>query len=277
MKNSQTKRAETVLNVQEERQPRISAKAEPKDSPLFAFFMLVGVISANTLLFKASGGTSGNYTYNTSSAIAVTEFVKLAMSLASRHRSIPEGEKLLPSGISFREYMMWMVLAALYATNNQLSFLLLKVLGPGQLSLGKSFAPMQTAMMMRVFFGDVINKIQWACIVLTVAGLVGVLGKQDGSSDAEESQFGAYGILLLSCTLTSFCSVFNSKLVRRGDTPLDVQNSILYSFGLVFNLLIYGSGLSPSSVPGFFTGYDNPVVIMLLLSQSVIGLAITYV
>mmetsp|Transcript_13971 Transcript_13971/g.15914 ORF Transcript_13971/g.15914 Transcript_13971/m.15914 type:complete len:181 (+) Transcript_13971:99-641(+) len=77
--------------------------------------------------------------------------------------------------------------------------------------------------------------------------------------------------------ITAFSSVFNARMLQKGDLPLNVQNALLYSQGFVFNLIAYNLGFTPSKVTGFFTGYDDINVMLVLLSQSLMGIAISLV
>jgi len=143
---------------------------------------------------------------------------------------------------------------------------------------------MLTAMLLWAVYGDKINKAQWVCIVFTVTGLVCVLAPRascDNGGEEEEvikgSTLGST-VMFISCIITSFTSVVNAKLIQKGDVPLNVQNMMLYSQGFVMNFAAYKLNLSPSKqVSGYFAGYDNVMVMLVLLSQSLMGIAITLV
>jgi drug/metabolite transporter (DMT)-like permease len=280
-------------DVQGPPHPSSSTSAGPGRSPtvgnhkLWAFLSLVIVQGGHVLFFKLSQQEGGGYKYNTASAIATTELIKFLISCALHFLSEHQGGVLADFYlVTPRQVIAWAVLAILYCINNQLTFWLLVLMGPGQLSLGKSITPMLTAMMLWALFGEEVTRLQWVCIVLSVAGLMCVLQPRnptvtetDDSVDHEVDESSALGgvLLLISCLITAVTSVVNAKMVQAGKVPLNVQNMLLYSQGFIANIVAYWLMLVPSPSGGYFAGYGDIMVIMVLLSQSLIGIAITLV
>lgn len=190
---------------------------------LLAFVSLVVIQGSNILFFKLSG-TGGKYLYNTASAIAITEFVKLAMSVMLFFR-----EKIAVPSVPAATVRGYVILAIIYCVNNQLTFWLLSTLGAGQLQMGKSVAPMLTAGLLWVFYNEPVNKCQWACLVIFVCGLIGVMGGSSPVSNFSGSvSDSTTAMLVVACNLTAFSSVFNSKMLQADKTmSINVQNAIL--------------------------------------------------
>jgi hypothetical protein len=89
-----------------------------------------------------------------------------------------------------------------------------------------------------------------------------------------------YVMLLTAATITAVSSVWNEQCVKVLDADLHVQNIVLYSFGVVFNLLVfyaspYGS-LSGSRSLNLFEGYSW-WVIAVIACNSLVGIVITAV
>jgi len=262
-----------------------TSTAPSKRSQILSFAFLVVIQGSHVLVFKTSQ-KEGSYAYNTASAICTTELIKFLLSACFHFFSRGDGP-LIPS-INAKEFVTWSILALCYCINNQLTFWLLIFLGPGQLSLGKSFSPMLTAVLLWQIYNESINKIQWSCLILVVAGLINVLYSKkcpkldpngveiESINENDEEIFGS-ALLFISCMITAFSSVFNARMLQKGDLPLNVQNALLYSQGFVFNLIAYNLGFTPSKVTGFFTGYDDINVMLVLLSQSLMGIAISLV
>jgi drug/metabolite transporter (DMT)-like permease len=141
---------------------------------------------------------------------------------------------------------------------------------------------MLTAIVLWAVYSESINRLQWVCIILTVAGLVVVLSPHEDHDDSDGhvskgTSTGAY-LMFISCVITAFTSVVNSKLIQHSPNSLNFQNMMLYSQGFVMNLIAYKLDLTPSKhVDSYFAGYDNVMVLMVLLSQSLMGIAITLV
>lgn len=241
---------------------------------LMSFISLVIIQGSNILAFKLSG-SKGKYHYNTASAICITEAVKFCMSLVFFTR-----ERTGVPHVPVATIQGYIVLAVIYCINNQLTFWLLSTLGAGQLQMGKSVAPMLTAGLLWIFYNEPVNKCQWACLVIFVCGLIGVMGGEAPVSDfAAGITTSTCAMLVVACNLTAFSSVFNAKMLQK-DTSLsiNIQNTILYFFGTVLNLFCYMVGFTPSDPElSFFTGMDNFNVFLVLLSQAFIGLAISLV
>lgn len=261
----------------------ISSK-EDNSKKLMAYFALVFIQGVHVLTFKISQ-LNGKYKYNTASAIAITELLKffLSMGLHAKERGMnrENGSGPFFPIVSTRQVFSWTLLAICYCVNNQITFTILQYIGPGQLSVGKSFAPMLTAMMLWIIFKTNINRLQWAAISLSVTGLITnqvcVPSDATSTSSSTSSSY-ALSLLFISCMITAVSSVFNAKFLQKGDLPLQVNQMLLYSQGFLFNCIAYTLGLGPSGRDiGFFDGYDNVGVILVLLSQSLIGLAISWV
>ena len=271
-------------NIRKQEGKRSLETSGKKDRELVAYFALVFIQGMHVLTFKISQ-MNGKYNYNTASAIAITELVKFFMSMGLHAIERAESEEksqgpFFPS-VSTRQVLSWTMLAICYCINNQITFAILQFIGPGQLSVGKSFAPMLTAMMLWIIYNAQINRLQWAAISLSVTGLITnqvCVPDDDGSSSNGNGSRYALALLFISCMITAVSSVFNAKFLQKGDLPLQINQMLLYSQGFMFNIIAYALSLGPSGKDiGFFEGYDNIGVILVLLSQSLIGLAISWV
>jgi drug/metabolite transporter (DMT)-like permease len=160
--------------------------------------------------------------------------------------------------------------------NNQLAFVLFLYVDPASVSLFKSLSSLEAAILLWTFFELDINQIQWASIVLQIIGLVIVQYDACKSSPLFAPQL--YFILIGSSLITAICTVINEYLIKTCNVELNLQNTILYSFGFMLNLSvfllfpnIYGHGRK-----GFFEGYSW-IVVAVLGCNSILGIAITFV
>uniref|UniRef100_A0A7S2X9V3 UDP-galactose transporter n=1 Tax=Lotharella oceanica TaxID=641309 RepID=A0A7S2X9V3_9EUKA len=238
-----------------------------------AFFSLVVIQGAHLLFFRLSQ-TGGRYHYNTASAIAVTELIKLT--LASLMWFSGNERKWPPLSI----VLSYSICACAYAVNNQLAMFLLTHMGTGMLQLGKSICPMLTAVSMWVFYADErFHRIQALCFFILTMGLI-VLFSPNLSGGKNHIQPLALAWLILSVFITALTSVFNARVLQKGRCSLHMQNMCLYSQGFVVNMLLYLTGLNASGgTPSgsFFDGYNNAFVIAVLFSQSFMGIIMSAV
>ena len=212
--------------------------------------------------------------------------------------------------------LAYFALAAGYALNNQLTFAILRSANPGLLSLAKTSTPLLIAACSALFFGEQFSRLQWQCVVLQVCGMVSIVNRRSllksANSDKSQYQFDTkpsptdvssepmpnIGILIiLACLLTAACSAANSYLLKGKvratkesgtasqpqSGPIDcwanihVQNTVLYSFGTCANLVLFAAGLTSSATVGLLSGYESPMAILLLFSNALVGLLVTFV
>jgi len=195
---------------------------------LGAFFVLVGVQSGALLLFKVAQ-TSGSYSFSPASSVALTELCKLflAVSLHARYVATTPGASPLGT-LTPRCVLHYFGLAMCYTVNNQLTFYCFELIDPGTFALGKSVAPYLVALMLRLT-GDRLNQLQWVCILLQCI-LIAVT-QYNACKSAPALGLHAYLLMLLTVSITAISSVWNQKVVKGFDVPVNLQNAVLYSFG----------------------------------------------
>ena len=227
-----------------------------------SFCTLVAVQSTALLLFKICQ-VGGTYTFSPASNVALTEMCKLGLasslhiSHVNRSRSEGSPSKGYLDGLSVRICLHYFGLAILYTVNNQLTFLCFELADPGSYALGKSVAPYLCAVMLRLS-GDKLNALQWACIILQCSGIA--VTQYDPCKHAGYLPSKAYALIATSTAITAVSSVWNQKVVKGFDVPVNLQNSVLYVFGSMIAILSYVSGAmgpahGPSGGVGFFEGY----------------------
>ncbi len=262
---------------------------------LGAFAALAIVQISVALVYKFSQ-TNGNYSYSTASAIALAEIIKFCMSVyltyfnavSTNESSVNLSwkdkvyDKLIACRVMYKQQLSkpflayTFVLALLYCINNQLAFFLYKYVDIASVSIFKSLTSLQTAVILWTLFQRPINRIQWSSIVLQVMGLIIV--QYDACKKMPLLAAKLYIILIISCTITSTCTVWNEHLVKNYAVNLHIQNSTLYLFGIVLNLsfFFYCYKYVQSCSKGFFEGYTF-LTVVVVFCNSILGLVITVV
>ena len=78
--------------------------------------------------------------------------------------------------------------------------------------------------------------------------------------------------------LTSVAGVYNQALLKSHDQSLHAQNMFLYASGVGINILLHITlKLVKADEPNFWSGYDSLAAILVIVSNTMIGLAITAV
>lgn len=262
-----------------------------------AFFGLVGIQTCIGMINKIafiSGG--GHFTFAPTSALTIAEFVKFLMSLwfhindyenfrehdksASLAQKWNAGkveifESFTNSGVLFN---IW-TLAFLYCFNNQLNFYLNVDADPGSIFLFKSGSTFITAIMLKFFLYRPVSQLQWAAIVMQVAGLIVV--QYDPCKGQPILATHLYIWMTFSTFITATNAVRNDHLLKNYKISMHVQNMILYGGGVLFNLSAFL--MVPKSITntpeniGFFEGYDSIWALLVIFFNALIGLAISAV
>ena len=239
----------------------------------------VGLVAVNvclSLLIALSKSSGHSYSYNPASAITIAEVVKLLLSLSSYVNENDAYDFLSYVSINFA--LSYISLALIYCLNNQLTFTILSMTNPGNLTLFKSSTPFITAMLQRILFGTPLTKLRWACVVVLCSGLVTTQWNDCTMGFHIEKK--AYFALVLSVVLTSLASVLNAKAIKSfSPIPLSLHNATLYLFGACFNAITYQLASARiiyiNSDAGFFEGYDNIYAVLIIFFSSIIGILIT--
>ena len=182
-----------------------------------AFTALLFTQTSVALLFKLSQ-RGHRYTYSTGSAQTSAEALKLAISIVMFWRETVSKRPQRADGLfntnlvaEVRSQLSTVLvlrlsgLAALYAVNNQLAFLLFKYADMATNALVKSGVSFVSAFMLWVAFGRKITPLQWKAIVLQVSGLVTM--QYDSCNGAAALTWYAYALLGLGLCITAGCNV----------------------------------------------------------------------
>lgn len=167
-------------------------------------------------------------------------------------------------------------LSALYTVNNQLSFYILTRADPGSLALGKSVAPYLCALLLSLA-GQRLSSLQWVCVIVQCCAIAIV--QFDPCKNQGVLPVEAYGLIALATSITASTSVWNQMAIKGFDVPVNLQNTIMYSFG---SAIAFGCHFAQPSAggagggrggrhqqpagPGFFEGY-TPLAILLVVFQ----------
>jgi len=262
---------------------------------LIAFVCLLFIQIMVALVYEFSQ-TDGKYSYSTISAITLAEFIKFcislfltfffAVSIVGTSKKSDSINKLYDRFVLCRDLVReqlskqflvhTFVLASLYCINNQIAFILFQYVDVATVLLFKSFTSFQAAIFLWALFGRRIDRVQWSSIVLQVIGLVIV--QYDACKKMPILDLNLYIILIISCTITSVCTVWNEYLLKNYSVNLYVQNLVLYLFGTVINLCVYAyfNRYVRGYSKGFFEGYSL-LAMTVVFCNSILGIVITAV
>lgn len=260
---------------------------------VFSLLIIVQIFTALVYKFSLINGV---YQFSTLSVVILAEAIKFCMSFSvsyyfsafsymlsvqtnRRNYTAAQLDSLQFSGqnsFSYKLFVQICFLSALYFTNNQIAFILYEHIDIVTISLWKTLVSIETAIFSRILFRRSITDIQWCSIILQILGLIIAQNNICQQKQILETKF--YFILFISCSITCISSVWNEHLLKGYSVDLHTQNSILYFFGIIFNMTAYIIDVlhrSPSS-RSFFDGY-NAYTVAIIFCNAVTGIVITAV
>ena len=293
--------AELSLEIKAESpiMPQMSVKKAAKYyvARLTWFVVLICVQSIAFLLFKEVQ-VSGSYTFSVASCVTIVEFCKLVVGCGLYLKYLLHKGRPLSSwrdGVTRPLVLQYLCLATFYCINNQLAFACLIVTDPGTFSVFKSSAPYITAMMLRLL-GEPMNELQWVAIILLCIGILST--QYNESAASSQMSAGAYMMLLAQVFLSALSNVWNQKVLKGSSVSRQLQNILLYTFGIPLAFLSYvflepsldelsasaarssrnatGMRIVPPQQKSFFEGYTL-LAGMLIFSQAFTGIAVAAV
>lgn len=280
--NENGKHKNQGLQQQAQAPPKSSSSGAVTGQSLFFFIILVGQSIGSQTYFKLSQ-RGGKYEYNTMSAMFLVEFFKLGISLTQlmvANRGNVKACTASFKNISKRVYMTYLFLALSYAAYNQLIFYVMKLVDPGTFSLFKSLMPGVVAFLNYIAFQKTLTQAQIFCIMIQIFGIVPVTASADSESGKVDFTYGIQSMIVMSGAIAfaAFNTVYNAHVVKKesANSPIAVQNGILYCGGCFFNLLFYFLSRKAGD-ERFFHGYNNMNVLVLLFLNSTVGVTISLV
>ncbi|PAA58036.1 hypothetical protein BOX15_Mlig007964g1, partial [Macrostomum lignano] len=256
---------------------------EPYMNPvLFKFLFVVGtlVYSSYTILVHLME-VDGTIPWSSSSMVLITEFTKLFLSLGLY---LPEARRLgrfeLPSP---RGAVLYLVPALLYALNNNLAVYIQLQMDPATYQVLGNLKILTTAVLFRLIIKKPLSQIQWASLfVLFAAGVSnswGGLQRSTGAPDINKAStlhITPLGLFMISayCTVSGLAGVYTEYVLKKQPAlNINMQNALLYVFGVAVNLLTFvvqARGRSDSSFD-LFRGFTF-LTWVLILSQAIGGM-----
>jgi hypothetical protein len=142
---------------------------------------------------------------------------------------------------------------------------------------GSSFV---SALLLWRILGRAISPVQWSAIAIQTAGLVITqFGANCKAANTPALAPLTYLALLVSLCITASTSVWNDHVMKataKAGVSINTVSVALYAAGALLNLGVHLLG-GGSVGPAFFTGMGRPASLVVLLCNSLIGIAVTAV
>ncbi|KAJ9442947.1 CMP-sialic acid transporter 1 [Diplonema papillatum] len=232
--------------------------------------LYIVLYSTSQILTKLSK-KDDNYQYNPVSVTLVAAFLKLALSAAALYAS--DGFADLASDLVSWHTLRFAYPSAVYLIDDNLQFVVLYHLTPGEASLLQNVKVLATAVALRAMLKKKLSTVQWASLCILALALA-----SSKTVSAEHPFNTGHVVVLLTSVIGSTGDVYNEKLLKDGpEKSIHAQNIKLYLLGilltvcatLVYDLLAGSSGTYSAyrlQYGTFFKGWDLNVVCLVVVS-----------
>jgi hypothetical protein len=210
--------------------------------------------------------------------------VIIAVAVVSRERKPSDGSfgsalyNFFASSITFPLFLHSLGLAFAYAIVNNVTFAIFVHAPASTFFLLKAASPVVTALMLKVLVDRTVSSVQWISIVAQCFGLV--LTQFNPCTHTTDVSLLAYVLILVNVAVSCAAGVWNEHIIKTYNVSVNVQNTMMYSSGIVINLIMYmilpTSWFGAKHTLGFFDGYTWAVA-GVIAANGAVGLVITAV
>jgi len=280
--NRNKKDAKGTLESQHDENSIVSSKFLAPAS--VAIFILLGV--CQTVSTRATVNADGSLPYDVSAAVLISEIIKLVVTLAwlvSFDRSAVQATIRSAKTMEFqKESFALLLVASLYAMQNQIAFLAISKLGASLYIILGNMKIVWTCIFMTILLSRRFSFLQWIAVGMLTAS-VAILKlptllypertEGDGASEHHTHDLivGLMFMVISTCS-SGLSTVLNELILKRvvsaNQLPWLAKNVVLYIWGVLLNFLVWRA-MGNASVLSCVQG---PAVIPIL-SMTGMGLA----
>ncbi|KAJ5067189.1 nucleotide-sugar transmembrane transporter [Anaeramoeba ignava] len=203
-----------------------------------------------TLVIKWSQ-TNGEYTYNFTAAVIVTEIFKLIVSTTTYFLFANQEEKLMTKVKNLIElkkhHLYYSIPTLIYAIYNNLIFINLQNFNPAIYQIMMNTRIIFTAILSVYLLKRTIVKKQWISVVILFFGCVIAQPLKGAEKNQQENEnqnflylFFAFLLLPFQAFLSSLGSITNELLFKKDlQESIFIQNFWFYLWGILFNSIFF--------------------------------------
>ena len=261
-----------------------SKKSDSEVSTSMYLLMLalaIGIKSWQPLAIAGSKNPDGSYSWNKTSMVLLVEFSKLifcASVFAIQYLTTSPSKRHLLHNLSFTQSLHFMVPAILYGASNTLVYIGMSYINPALFHVFGNIRILTAGVLYRVMMGKKLSDLQWIALLMLTCGAL--LSTPAGHAESKEGENNFLGLIILFCmcacsTASSIYTEINYKKTQ--DLSIFFQNSVLYLYGIVVNLLwLIFTDAGNVGDEGFFYGFDRRAFVVLV-AQSSMGISLSFI
>ncbi|XP_071964082.1 probable UDP-sugar transporter protein SLC35A4 [Antedon mediterranea] len=214
--------------------------------------------------------------FNSTSCVVMIETFKLIISLLVFWKGFTRDGGKANNMPSFQQSLLFSVPALLYCLNNNFVVHIQLYMDPASFQVLSNLKTVSTALLYWLIIRRRMTSQQWlAVFLLLLAGVANSYGGLHSKEDTSNMQIqvDSRGLALMSiyCCISGLAGVYTEYILKKHqEVSLSLQNVLLYTYGVAFNLVgfLWTSGFQPSS---FFQGFSVWTVI-IIVTQAFNGL-----
>lgn len=276
------------------RLPQVSPAEQfsgPLMKVLWKAMMVAGVFiyGSHAILINLCKNDQGKIPFSSASVVLLSEVIKFLFSVALLIPEMWHGAVHFPP---IKTVVFFSIPAFLYCISNNTAVHVQVYLDPASFQVLCNFKTGITAILYWLIIRRNISEKQWTALgLITLAGCFNSYGGLQTSQDiiqvrnnstnvGRQIYVTATGLLLMVfyCTMSGLAGISTEYILKRQyKLSLHLQNTLMYCYGMIFNLWAYST--SHRSLPpaqGFLSGYSKWTVV-IIFCQAMNGLILSAV
>lgn len=248
------------------------------------FFIFVGYMALfinQGILVTATKDKDNHYSFNTTTVVLLSEFVKLVVAFGLHLRDATLGDFIEQVRSNTKVLLLYIVPAFMYCLYNNLAFVNLANYDPTTYYLLLQFRVVVTGIIFQVLFNKQLSGRQWFSLLFLTFGCIVKQVKFENLTKAGSTSFSLrFDVHLLLILVQVFCScfagVYNEYLLKGkgGDTPFMIQNVFMYLDSILCNFAVlwYNGTLSDAFTRQSIVSICRSKVLAIIFNNAAIGI-----
>lgn len=246
---------------------------------LYCLTVMTLVAAAYTVALRYTRTTSSTDLYFSTTAVCITEVIKLILSLGMLSKETGSFSKLKNAIVEHifcnpKEMLKLSVPSLVYAIQNNMAFLALSNLDAAVYQVTYQLKIPCTALCTVLMLNRSLSRLQWFSVFMLCGGVTLVQWKPAEATKVQIDQnpFVGFMAIAIAVLCSGFAGVYFEKVLKSSDTSLWVRNIQMYLSGIVVTLIgVFMNDGANVMEKGFFFGY-TPWVCFVVFLASVGGL-----
>lgn len=246
---------------------------------VYCLSVMTLVAATYTVVLRYTRTVSSTAMYFSTTAVCITEVIKLFLSLGMLTKETGSFGRLKASIVehvfwSPKELLKLSVPSVVYAVQNNMAFVALSNLDAAVYQVTYQLKIPCTALCMVLMLNRSLSRLQWFSVFMLCLGVTLVQWKPAEATkvQVEQNPFLGFMAIAVAVLCSGFAGVYFEKVLKSSDTSLWVRNIQMYLSGIVVTLAgVYMTEGAQVVEKGFFYGY-TPWVCFVVFLASVGGL-----